>query len=154
MSNWKLAAGMTLVIAMPFLASQDQTNLPENKDKATLQKVCAGCHELDAVLASRRTAIGWRQNVDEMISRGAEGSGAEMDSVVAYLTKYFGKLNVNTASQQQLQEFLGFAEKEAQATVAYREHNGAIKDFEQLKTVPGVSAEKLQDKRALIAFTL
>jgi competence ComEA-like helix-hairpin-helix protein len=46
------------------------------------------------------------------------------------------------------------AEKEAHAIVAYRDQNGKIKDFEQLKSVPGVSAEKLQEKRSLIAFTL
>jgi competence protein ComEA len=89
-----------------------------------------------------------------MIARGAEGSESDMSAVVAYLTKYFGKLNVNTASQQQLQEMLGLAEKEAQAIIAYRDKNGKIKDFEQLKSVPGVSVEKLQEKRSLIAFSL
>jgi len=146
-----VAAGIVFATALSLLASQD---LPESKDKATLQKVCAGCHELDVVGAWRRTAIGWRQDVDDMVARGAEGSDTEMDAVVAYLTKYFGKLNVNTASQQQLQEILGVTEKEAQAIIAFRDKNGKIKDFEQLKTVPGVSAEKLQEKQSLIAFTL
>jgi competence protein ComEA len=77
-----------------------------------------------------------------------------MAEVVAYLTKFYGKVNVNTASQQQLQEVLGLTLKEAQAIVAYRDQNGKIKDFEQLKSVPGLSAEKLQEKRSLIAFTL
>lgn len=141
--------------ALPFLAGQDQAgDLPEGKDKDTLQKICVGCHELDVVVAVRRTAIGWRQNVDDMISRGAEGSDAEIGAVVQYLTKYVGKLNVNTASPQQMQEFLALPEKEAQAIVAYRERSGNIKDLEQLKAVPGVSAEKLQEKRSLIAFTL
>lgn len=154
MNNWKLAVGIVFATALPFFANQEQTDLPEGKDKATLQRICTGCHELDVILASRRTAIGWRQNVDDMVSRGAEGSDAEMDGVVVYLTRYFGKLNVNTATQQQLQEILGFAEKEAQAIVTYREHHGTIKDFEQLQTVPGVSAVNLQQKRSLIAFTL
>ena len=135
--------------------SQDKAGDPqEAKGKATVEKICVNCHELDTVTATRRTEIGWQQNVEDMISRGAEGSDKEMDEVVAYLTKYFGKLNVNTASQQQLQEVLGFTEKEAQAIIAYRDHNGNIKDFEQLKSVPGLSAEKLQEKRSLIAFTL
>jgi competence ComEA-like helix-hairpin-helix protein len=141
--------------ALPFLHGQGQAgDLPDTKDKATLQRVCTSCHELDEVLASRRTAIGWQQSVDDMISRGAEGSNQEMEAVVAYLTRYVGKLNVNTASLQQLQDFLGLTEKEAQALVAYRDHGGKIKDFEQLKSVPGLTPEVLQEKRSLIAFTL
>jgi competence protein ComEA len=141
--------------ALGLTAGQEKAGgLPEAKGKATLEKVCVGCHELDVVTASRRTKMGWQQNVDDMVSRGAEGSDQEMAEVVEYLTKYYGKMNINTATAQQLQEFLELSEKEAQAIIAYRDHNGNIKDFEQLKTVPGLSAEKLQEKRSLIAFTL
>jgi competence protein ComEA len=142
-------------MASALAGGQEKAGDPsEAKGKATLEKVCVGCHELDVVTATRRTKIGWQQNVEDMISRGAEGSDQEMAEVVAYLTKFYGKVNVNTASQQQLQEVLGLTEKEAQAIVAYRDQNGKIKDFEQLKSVPGLSAEKLQEKRSLIAFTL
>lgn len=106
------------------------------------------------MIGSRRTKLGWRQNVDDMISRGAEGSEEDMDAVVAYLTAYFGKVNVNTATVQDLVKVLELSGKEAQAIVSYREKNTKIKDFEELKNVPGVSAEKLQAKRGLIAFSL
>ena len=78
----------------------------------------------------------------------------EMDAVVEYLTAYFGKVNVNTATAEQLAKSLDLPAKEAQAISAYRKRNGKIKDFEELKKVPGVSAEKLQAKRGLIAFSL
>ena len=152
---WKSLAAGILLMASALAGGQEKAGDPsEAKGKATLEKVCVGCHELDVVTATRRTKIGWQQNVEDMISRGAEGSDQEMAEVVAYLTKFYGKVNVNTASQQQLQEVLGLTEKEAQAIVAYRDQNGKIKDFEQLKSVPGLSAEKLQEKRSLIAFTL
>ena len=86
------------------------------------------------------------------MSKGANATDDEVSAIVAYLTKFYGKLNVNTAAQSQLQDVVGFTDKEAQSIIAYREHNGAIKDFDQLKTVPGLSAEKLQAKRSLIAF--
>src|SRR5215467_9178685 len=121
--------------------------LPESKGKAELKKVCTGCHELESVISSRRTRIGWEQNVEDMVSRGAEGSDEEMESVVAYLTRFFGKVNVNTATAKQLQTSLGFSEKEAQAMVAFRDQNGNFKDFEQLKKVPGIDLEKLQARR-------
>jgi competence protein ComEA len=51
-----------------------------------------------------------------------------------------------------LEQFLGIEGKEAQAIVDYREKNGKFKDLEQLRKVPGVSGEKLQEKQRLIAF--
>jgi competence ComEA-like helix-hairpin-helix protein len=141
--------------ALALAATQEKAaGPPDAKGKETLEKICVGCHELDVVTATRRTKIGWQQNVDDMVSRGAEGSDQEIAEVVDYLTKVYGKLNVNTAPAQQLQEFLGFSEKEAQAVIAYRDRNGNIKDFEQLKAIPGLSPDKLQEKRSLIAFTL
>jgi competence ComEA-like helix-hairpin-helix protein len=119
-----------------------------------VQKICTGCHDIGTVTGSRRTKIGWQQNVEDMVGRGAEGSEADLQAVVEYLTAHFGKLNVNKASEKEMQSFLGLSESEAQAIVSYREQNGSIKDFEQLTKVPGLSAEKLQTKRSLIAFSL
>jgi competence ComEA-like helix-hairpin-helix protein len=150
----KYFAALLMVAAVaPCLIAQDP-QLPEGEGKAAVLKICVGCHEIGDTTGSRRTELGWQQSVAEMVDRGAEGSDDELAAIIAYLTKYFGKLNVNTASPAQLQDFLGLSEKEAQAIVAYREHEGRIKDFEQLKSVPGANSEKLQAKRALIAFNL
>lgn len=111
-----------------------------------------GCHDVDAVAASRYTEMGWKETVDDMVSRGADASDEQVAEMVAYLTKYFGKLNVNTATQAQLQDFLALPENEAKAIVAYREHNGPIKNMAELKSVPGVNAQQLQEKSELIAF--
>jgi len=155
MRNSKLATTIVFPAALSFLHGQGPAgDLPDSKDKVTLQRVCTSCHELDEVLGARRTELGWQQSVDDMISRGAEASDEEQAAVVAYLTKYFGKLNVNTASLQQLQDVLGLTEKEAQALVAYRDHTGKFKSLDELQGVPGLSPEKLQEKRSLIAFTL
>ncbi|HLK63989.1 MAG TPA: helix-hairpin-helix domain-containing protein [Bryobacteraceae bacterium] len=143
-----------LVGATLAAGGQDTLDLPDGKGKEQVKKICAGCHEMSTVTGSRRTKIGWQQNVEEMISRGAEGSDADMEAVVDYLTKFFGKLNVNTASAKELQSFLGLSDEEAQAIVTYREQNGKLKDFEQLTKVPGTNVEKLRAKRSLIAFSL
>ena len=139
-----------LLAATPTVCGQ----LPDGKGKDAVRKICARCHELETVTSTLHTKIGWERIVDDMISRGAEGSDADMEAVVEYLTTYFGKINVNTASAEDLETSLGFSGKEAQAIVAYREQNGNFKDFEQLKNVPGVSEEKLQAKRSRIAFSL
>ena len=147
--------GLKFLFALIAAAGQDAPGkLPEGKGKAEVEKICISCHEAGTVLGIRRTRIGWERNVDDMVARGAEGSDEELETVVAYLTRFFGKVNVNTASAKELQSSLGFSEQEAQAIVAYREQNGSFKDFEQLKKVPGIGAEKLQAKRPEIAFSL
>jgi len=141
-------------IILVLAAAQEKTAQSDEKAQTLVQKICVSCHEMDTVTATRRTKIGWQQSVEDMASRGAEGSDQEMAEVVAYLTKYFGKININTATAVQLQEFLGLTEKDAQTIAAYRDRHGLFKDFEQLKTVPDVDAGKLQEKRSMIAFSL
>ena len=151
----KLHFALLLIAAAPIAAGQNKSApLPDGKGKEAVKKICTGCHEIGSVIGSRRTRIGWEQNVDDMISRGAEGSDEDMQAAIDYLTTYFGKVNVNTASIKDLKSSLGFTDQEAQAIVAYREQSGKIKDFEQLKQVPGMDPEKLQAKRPQIAFSL
>jgi len=148
------------VIAALCLAAQGsvatgqekQSALPEGPGKDSLQKVCSSCHELETVISTRRTPNGWRRMMEDMVARGAEGSDEDMAAIFSYLTTFFGKVNVNAASAQELEKSLGLTGSEAQAILSYRERNGAVKDFEELQKIPGVSAGKLQPKRAMIAF--
>lgn len=144
---------------LAFLAAvsvhgQTAATMPDGEGKKELKKVCATCHPVEQVVARRRTEKGWEQSVEEMVARGAKGTDDELDKIVAYLSAHFGKVNVNTATGPEMEKVLGLTDKEAQAIVAYREHNGKIKDFEQLTKVPGVSADKLREKRGWIAFDL
>jgi competence ComEA-like helix-hairpin-helix protein len=131
--------GVFLIVLSLSANQENAAHPPEEKAKALVEKICVRCHEIDVVTASRRTRIGWEQSVADMVSRGADGTDQEMVEVVAYLTKYFGKVNVNTATAQQLEEFLGLTEKEAQTITAHRDRNGSFKNLEQLKAVPEVT---------------
>jgi competence ComEA-like helix-hairpin-helix protein len=149
------ACALCLLAGGAHLQGQEKpSGIPDAPARAALKKICGNCHEVETVVASRRTRIGWERSVEDMVTRGAEGSDEDMAAIVDYLTAYFGKVNVNTALAPELEKLLGFSPGEAQAIVAYRERNNKIKDFEELKKVPGVSAEKLQAKRGLIAFSL
>jgi len=139
---------------MSAVAQNAPVQLPEGKGKEAVKKICGDCHEIGTVIGSRRTRIGWQRSVEDMIARGAEGSDDDMEAIVDYLSGFFGKVNVNTASTSDLQSSLGIPDSEAQAIVAYRARNGNFKDFEQLKKVPGVNSERLQAKRAQIAFSM
>jgi mono/diheme cytochrome c family protein len=65
--------------------------LPEAAGREVVKKVCANCHEIETVIASRRTRIGWERSVEDMIARGAKGSDDELDAVVEYLATLFRK---------------------------------------------------------------
>jgi competence protein ComEA len=140
-----------ILSASPAAAGQDSP-LPAGAGKQVVERVCSGCHEIDTVIMVRRTKIAWEETVSDMASRGATGSDEELSAVVQYLTEFFGKINVNTASAKDLERALGIEGKMAQAIVEYHEKNGNFKDLEQLKKIPGVDAERIQQKRELIAF--
>jgi competence ComEA-like helix-hairpin-helix protein len=153
MARLRLQVVFVLLGFAAAAAGQDgSAQLPEGNGKVQVGKICSGCHELSTVTGSRRTRIGWQENVDDMVTRGAEGSDEDLRAVVDYLTRYFGKINVNTASAKDLESFLGVSENSAEAIVAYRRQNGDFKDFTQLTKVPGVSLTTLQAKKSQIAF--
>jgi competence protein ComEA len=149
------AAMVLLTLALITIAAgqEKKSDLPDGPGKEQLQRVCSSCHVLETVTAARRTKGGWQQTIEDMLDRGAEGSDEDMAAILSYLTTFYGRVNVNAASAGDLEKLLGLSAKEAQAIVAYREQNGRINDFEQLKKVPGVDADKLQAKRGCIAFT-
>jgi len=130
-----------------------QAQLPDAPGKDAVKKICGECHEVEAVIGARRTRIGWEQTIDDMVSRGAEGTDEEMAAVLAYLTASFGKVNVNTAPAAELEKALALSAKEAQALLSYREKNGKYKNFEELLKTPGLNPEKLREKRNLVAFS-
>jgi competence protein ComEA len=147
--------GVLVALGLAGAAGQGKRSpLPDAPGKEVVKKLCAICHEIETVVASRRTRIGWERSVEDMIARGAKGSDDEMDAVIEYLSTYFGKINVNTAPVDELEKSLGLSKVEAQSITTYRERNGKIKNFEELTKVPAVDVEKLQAKRNLIAFAL
>jgi competence protein ComEA len=150
----KLKLAVVLLCAMVAAAQETKSALADGRGREAMERVCANCHELETVTAARRTRVGWQRMVEDMVARGAEASDQDMTAIVSYLTVHFGKVNVNTASIEELQKALDFSPDEARAILDYRQKNGKINDFEQLKKVPGLSAEKLQAKRPLIAFAL
>src|ERR1700748_1663638 len=70
--------------------SQAQS-LPEGHGKAEFQRICGNCHSVSIATAQRMTQAQWTGVVDDMVSRGAEGSQQDLDNVVGYLSTYFGQ---------------------------------------------------------------
>lgn len=122
-------------------------DLPDGPGKDALMKICQDCHELDTVTVDNRTREAWKKTVAKMIDRGAEGTDEQFDAIVNYLTKNFGRINVNKATAEEIAPYLGFSAKESEAIVQYREKNGAFKDWRDLKKVDGLDAAKVEAQK-------
>lgn len=60
-----------------------------------------------------------------------------------------GRINLNTATAEQLMSLPGIGESKAAAILAYREKNGTFTDAEEIKNVSGIGEamfEKIKDK--------
>ena len=71
--------------------AQAQAGLPEGPGRVVLERMCTSCHGLNVVTGQRMTKKGWAGQVDDMVSRGAVGSSADIQEVVDYLAANFGK---------------------------------------------------------------
>jgi competence protein ComEA len=152
---WRLSyACVFLVIA---LTASAQSTLPDDPVKPVVEKVCGGCHSFTVLSDNRATKDHWEAIVEKMVSRGAEGTDEELDQVVDYLSKHFGpdvpkKINVNKAAAAELVKTLAISQGNADAIVQYRAKNGAFKNLEALKSVPGIDAKQIEAKKEWIEF--
>jgi competence ComEA-like helix-hairpin-helix protein len=147
---------LLLTIFALTLSAQENlpdTNLPEAKEKATFVKMCSNCHAIERVVKVRFSKKFWASTVDDMVSRGAEGTEEEVESVISYLTRYFGKpVNINTATAKQIEAGLSFKPAEAEALIKHRTDNGPIKTFEDLAKITGLNAKLLTEQKNNIQF--
>ena len=68
-----------------------QDTLPEGEGRDIVEDVCTECHSLMNITYSKRTPEQWQYVVSEMITQGAPLEEYEIETVVNYLSKNFGK---------------------------------------------------------------
>ena len=143
----------TFLIAFEFVAmAHAQSALPEAPAKKIVEKVCSACHDAGTATGERHTKAGWDAVIDAMANRGARATDQEFDAIVAYLTKYFGPVNINQATAEDIAKALNIDPKQAEAILRYRAENGEFKDLDALKKVPGVDASVIEDRKDRIVF--
>jgi competence protein ComEA len=81
----------TILAAFLLAASVQAQDLPDGAGKDLVMNVCTVCHEVTRITSKKKTKEEWNDTVDKMAARGARASDAEFETIVAYLTKYFGK---------------------------------------------------------------
>ncbi len=75
--------------AVAQAAPQAEAPLPEGPGKAVIQKMCVGCHKISVITSKRATPEQWANIVQQMVSRGADGTDEEIDTVTRYLSTNF-----------------------------------------------------------------
>jgi competence protein ComEA len=152
-SLWIALAAASLCLAV--VDDDDAKSLPDGPGKEIVARVCIDCHGAANFRKRRLTEDEWWEQVGDMVERGAKANEQEQSAIVAYLTRNFGtdsKVNVNSAPVSELIVVLGFTVGGSQAIVAYRKDNGSFKEWRDLLKVPGVDAQRVQDKKEMMAF--
>ena len=123
----------------------------DKADKAAFEAICGACHAA-SMADGLRSQSEWTETIDQMVKVGAKGTAGEFDRVMRYLLRNLTKVNVNTATAQEIAPVLEVSDAAAQAIVRRRTENGSYKTIEELKRVPGVDAAKLEARRDRVAF--
>jgi competence protein ComEA len=151
--RWLLFVISTFSAAAVILSAAISDDLPEGKGKAVFVRMCSDCHGLDQVTASKYPKKQWTYVVDDMVSRGAAGSDEDVNSVIGYLSRNFGKpVNINTSTAKEIETGLSFTAAQSELLVKYRTDKGAIKTYEDLLKVPGLDANLVEEQKKNILF--
>lgn len=159
-----LARISLLLLAASMTSVSWGQDLPAGAGRETLQKVCTQCHDIESIPRLRYSREDWSNLVYSMKDMGADATGPELEQIVDYLAKNFGKtggaaamkkVNVNAATAKEIETGLGISTKDSELIVAYRAKNGNFKDIDALLKVDGVEAAdtaKIQAAKDKIAF--
>jgi competence protein ComEA len=134
---------------VPVVHAQD---LPEGKGKDVLESVCGACHGTDLVASRRATKEGWSYIVDDMVSRGASATNEQIATIIDYLGKNLGQVNVNKGKSEEIATVLEISGAQADAVVKYRTDHGNFKTIDDLKKVPELASANLDSKKDRVAY--
>lgn len=148
-----------MVVATQVPASGGATLPPRAQENAedpaarVFTNVCTKCHPRERVLVMRRTRSQWEEVITTMITtRNAQISDEDFDTVLGYLTREYGRVNINRAPAPDIVEVLHVPEKVGETIVQYRKEHGPFEDFDGLVKVPGIDRDKLESRRDAILF--
>ncbi len=103
----------------------------------------------------RLTREGWEEVIGDMIKRGAKGTDEEFAAVLDYLAKNFlgeapRPLNINRATNIELESVAGLTRKEAAAVIAWLNKVGVCNSLDELKKVPGLDYKKIEERKDFV----
>jgi putative heme-binding domain-containing protein len=96
----KCILGVGRVACLAFAVSVQAQSLPEGRGRADFQQICSTCHSVAMATSQRLSRGEWTRIVNDMVSRGAQGTQDELDNVLIYLTAKFGKPSTDAAEPE------------------------------------------------------
>jgi competence protein ComEA len=132
-------------------------DLPPGAGRAETEHLCKQCHELARVTSLRQDRDAWNQTMAKMKAYGMKATDHDYALVLEYLSTAFPaeaipKVNVNTATAIELESGLTLRRSQSRAVIAYREKNGPFKSLDDLKKVPLIDGNYIEEKKDRITF--
>jgi competence ComEA-like helix-hairpin-helix protein len=134
------------------LTPEEAAALPPGDGRDAVASMCVPCHGILPAVALRKTALGWSATVEDMRTKGAQGTDDQAEAVKAYLSALFPAVDVNKATAKDIAAVSGLTGDEAAAIVAYREAGNTFKSFADVKKVPGLDPKRLADAKARLVY--
>jgi competence ComEA-like helix-hairpin-helix protein len=120
-------------------------------DLEAVQVVCGKCHTPTVFLREPRSWDRWNDVFADMTRRGAKGTDEQLARVTTYFLENLTLVNVNTSPAEELTGVLSVSDDVAQAIITRRERQ-PFADIAQLRAVPGVDPDKLEQRKSRILF--
>ena len=140
-------AGTVGIILLTHLgeAAESDPNLE------AVQIVCGKCHTTAVFMKEPRSWERWNDVFADMTRRGAKGTDEQLEQVTKYFLENLTVVNINSSPSDELVWVLGMNEEAARSIIARRERQ-PFTDITQLRSVPGVDSQKLQQRKNRILF--
>jgi competence protein ComEA len=151
------AAGQAVGPSATTDHSPAHPEFPAGDGREVVMRVCAKCHSPNIILAYGQNRVGWENTITKMARLGAKGSDDDYSDIADYLTANFPpssvqKIFVNMATDQQLASILGISIDDAKAIIAYRDKVKGFKSLDEMKSVPGIDAKKIDANKDHLVF--
>ena len=153
-AHWVMSLGATLLtmaLTVAFGADAAAPAADLLREAKSLQAVCGKCHNLQIVMNTPRSLDDWRDTMQKMVDRGANGTDDQYDDILDYLHRTMTTIDVNSADADDLAAVLNVPDATVRLIVARRTVK-KFADLADLKSVPGVDAATVDSKSKLLYF--
>jgi competence ComEA-like helix-hairpin-helix protein len=146
-----LAWTVAVTAASVALAAGTASPLDPDLDLQAVQAVCGRCHTTEVFQNKPRSWDRWNDVFADMTRRGANGTDEQLARVTTYFLENLTLVNINTSPADELAGVLGVGDDVAAAIIERRQRQ-PFANITQLRTVPGVDAGKLEQRKSRISF--